>query len=80
MSRLPSTFCVFGCSSAPLTKYIVADTQTPRYTVAPLIESVNSRRLKPATDRLRRFSSKDETRARELSLKLPAKPVCRDTT
>jgi hypothetical protein len=40
VSCLPlCTFC--GSSSAPLTKNIVADTQTPRYTVAPSIEGLN---------------------------------------
>jgi hypothetical protein len=63
-------FC--GSSSAPVTKNILADTQTLRYTVAP---SIGERELKPAAGRLRRFSPKDESRVRELWLKLPAKPV-----
>jgi hypothetical protein len=64
-------FC--GSSSAPVTKNILADTQTLRYTVAP---SIGERELRPAAGRLRRFSPKDESRVRELWLKLPAKPVC----
>jgi hypothetical protein len=36
VSTFPSTFYVCDSSSAPLTKNIVADTQRPRYTVAPL--------------------------------------------
>jgi hypothetical protein len=45
MSRLYSVLTFYGSSSAPLTKNTVADTQMPRYTVAPLIESVNSSRV-----------------------------------
>jgi hypothetical protein len=80
VSRLPSAFRVLWFLFGAVRKNFAADTQTPRYQAVPHIESLDPGERHASRGQSPPFLIQDEPRVRELWLKLPATPVCRDDT